>query len=79
MKNIESYLKQHYCRDYFNAYGETVKDGHYFMYREDVEGLVELIIRECADLFEIEYGQSEISGNDVATVLKKHFGVKECY
>jgi hypothetical protein len=32
-------------------------------------------VRECADLFEVEYGKSEISGYQVATVLKEHFGV----
>ena len=37
----------------------------------------ELIVRECADLFEVEYGQSEVSGNEVARVLKEHFGVEE--
>ena len=37
----------------------------------------ELIVRECANLFEIEYGTSEVSGNEVARVLQRHFGVKE--
>lgn len=37
----------------------------------------ELIVRECADLFEVEYGQSEVSGNEVAEIVKKHFGVEE--
>jgi hypothetical protein len=37
----------------------------------------ELIVRECANLFEIEYGTSEVSGNEVARVLKKHFGEQE--
>ena len=37
----------------------------------------ELIVRECANLFEIEYGTSEVSGNEVARVLKQHFGVEE--
>ena len=41
------------------------------------EKFAELIVRECAELFEIEYGQSEVSGNEVAKVLKKHFGVEE--
>ena len=40
------------------------------------EKFAELIVRECADLFEVEYGQSEVSGNEVAEVLKKHFGVE---
>ena len=36
----------------------------------------ELIVKACADLFEIEYGTSEVSGNEVARVLKQHFGVE---
>ena len=42
-----------------------------------LEKFAELIVRECANLFEIEYGTSEVSGNEVAKVLKKHFGVEE--
>lgn len=49
-ERIESYLKLHYCRDYFNTYGETVDDDHYFMYREDIDGLIELIVRECISI-----------------------------
>jgi hypothetical protein len=37
----------------------------------------ELIVQDCADLFEVQYGQSEVSGNEVARVLKQHFGVEE--
>ena len=42
-----------------------------------MERFAELIVRECANLFEIEYGTSEVSGNEVARVLQRHFGVKE--
>lgn len=71
--HIEAYLKQHYCRDYFNSYGETVEDDHYFMYREEVDGLIELIVRECCDvLFD-----NELGGYQVNYVLKEHFGVEE--
>ncbi len=37
----------------------------------------ELIIRECSDLFEIEWGEEKLTGNDVGYVLKEHFGVEE--
>jgi len=37
----------------------------------------ELIVRECSDLFEIEWGEEKLTGNDVGYVLKKHFGVEE--
>ena len=40
------------------------------------EKFAELIVRECADLFEVEYGQAQVSGDDVARVLKQHFGVE---
>lgn len=43
----------------------------------DQEKFAELIVRECANLFEIEYGTSEVSGNEVARVLKQRFGVEE--
>ena len=50
-ERIEAYLKQHYCRDYFNRYGEMVEDDYYFMYREEVDGLIELIIQDVLNLF----------------------------
>ena len=43
----------------------------------DRQKFAEMIVEECAELFEIEYGQSEVSGNEVAKVLKKQFGVEE--
>jgi len=43
----------------------------------DKEKFAELIVRECADLFEVEYGKYAVSGNTVAEVLKRHFGVEE--
>ena len=43
-----------------------------------IEKLVELIVRDAADMFEVEYGSSEgLSGNRIAAVLKEHFGVEE--
>lgn len=39
------------------------------------EKVAELIVRECAGLFEIEWGEENLTGNDVGYVLKKHFGV----
>ena len=35
----------------------------------------QLIIQECADLFEVEWGEEKLTGNDVGYVVKKHFGV----
>jgi hypothetical protein len=42
----------------------------------DLELFAELIVQECADLFEIEWGDEKLTGNDVGYVLKKHFGVE---
>ena len=52
-------------------------DSHYLhTHGEPLQKFAKLLVRECSDLFEIEYGQSEVSGNEVARVLKKHFGVE---
>lgn len=43
-------------------------------YRELIDQkFAELIAEDCADLFEIEYGASLISGDDVARLLKQRF------
>ena len=70
-ERIEQYIKQHHCRDYFNCYGETVEDDHYFMYREEVDGLIELIVRECADV------AADRDALDIYEEIREHFGVEE--
>lgn len=58
--------------------GECNDDmGHALIGTEAIEKFAELIVQECADLFEVEYGQSKVSGNEIAEVVKKHFGVHE--
>ena len=81
---IEAYLKQHYCRDYFNSYGEMVEDDHYFMYREEVDGLIELIVRECINRvrsrqqFATEDNQNVTQAFDLLVYdIESHFGVEE--
>lgn len=74
IEHIEAYLKQHHCRDYFNSYGETVEDDHYFMYREEVDGLIELIVRECAKLADEPTSQP---CNSYGEKIRQHFGVQE--
>ena len=44
---------------------------------EVLKKFAELIVRECADLFEVEWGDEKLTGNDVGYVVKKHFGVLE--
>jgi hypothetical protein len=75
-ERIESYLKQHHCRDYFNTYGETIDDEHYFMYREEVEGLIELIVRECAKVAFNDWCEGTNEESSQMAILK-HFGVEE--
>ena len=43
----------------------------------DKEKFAELIVRECADLFEVEWGSSMLQGTTAAHYLKQHFGVEE--
>ncbi len=61
---------------------EDYKDIWYLEYHnqtceEEMKKFAELLVRECADLFEIEWGDEKLTGNDVGYVLKKHFGVEE--
>lgn len=75
-ERIESYLKQHLCRDYFNTYGETIEDDHYFMYREEIDGLVKLIVKECVKVLEVQgvnTGREEYHYG--AHLVEEHFGV----
>ena len=82
--HIEAYLKQHYCRDYFNSYGETVEDDHYFMYREEVDGLIELIVQECMRMCEVTEmsfvtHDCDVEASGAITVkqfIAEHFGVE---
>jgi len=61
---------------------EDYKDIWYLEYHnqtceEEMKKFAELIVKECSDLFEIEWGEEKLTGNDVGYVLKKHFGVEE--
>lgn len=71
---IEQYVKQYHCEDYFNSYGESVADPHYFMYREEVDGLIELIVKECAliaGLMEFE------NRKNIGAAILDRFGVND--
>jgi|688.fasta_scaffold05241_24 hypothetical protein len=76
-ERIEAYLKQHYCRDYFDSYGETIEDDHYFMYREEVDGLIELIVRECAAIARQHNMKNADRSYLIHKAIKQHFGVEE--
>ena len=39
------------------------------------EKFAQLIVLECAGLFEVEWGEEKLTGNDVGYVVKKHFGI----
>ena len=53
---------------YRRAWKETT-DHHATMQK-----FAELIVRECANLFEVEWGEEKLTGNDLGYVVKKHFG-----
>jgi hypothetical protein len=46
------------------------------VYPSELQKFSESIVQECADLFEIEWGDEKLTGNDVGSVLKKHFGAE---
>ena len=47
-----------------------------FLNDEFMEKFAESIVQDCADLFEVEWGEEKLTGNDVGYVVKKHFGVE---
>ena len=57
--------------------GKIWEDGHVDWHTQFNQKFAELIVRECADLFEVEWGDEKLTGNDVGYVVKKHFGVEE--
>ena len=60
----------------FNEAGFHQPEMERLIVEHKFEKFAELIVQECAELFEVEYGTSEVSGNEVARVLKEHFGVE---
>lgn len=44
---------------------------------KELDRVAELIVQECADLLELEYGHSVLTGNKAAESIKKHFGIEE--
>ena len=80
-ERIEKYLEEHLCLYYIGEYGHPVKDPHYEMYREEVEGLIELIVRECVAICQDVDGEDNIDARsgrqDCAVEIRERFGVKE--
>jgi hypothetical protein len=52
-------------------------DTHHAQFDTRIEKFAKLIVQECANLFEVEWGDEKLTGNDVGYVVKKHFGVRE--
>ena len=49
-ERIEEYLEEYHCLYHFgDLSSDAIEDPHYFMYREEVEGLIELVVRECSN------------------------------
>lgn len=64
-ERIEAYLKSHLQREYHNSFGEIVEDAHYFMYREEIDDLVALIIDECIEqVLKEKYPEKYLEGGD---------------
>ena len=61
------------AQDWADAHAPYASEEHEYF----VEKFAQLIIQECADLFEVEWGDEKLTGNDVGYVVKKHFGVEE--
>lgn len=58
--------------------GAKIETAHWVYYDDfSYQKFAELIVKECADLFEVEWGEEKLTGNDVGYVVKKHFGVEE--
>ena len=41
----------------------------------DIERFGEMIVRECAGLLQVEWGESMLSGNDAGLAVLQHFDV----
>ena len=69
-KRIEVLAKQ--------AYKDVIKHTPSMLVTKEQyeQKFAELLIGECAAQLEIEYGSSELSGNEAAALLRKRFGVK---
>jgi hypothetical protein len=74
----ELYQQAHMVREY--PADDPMRGGNpptvYWGGERSAERFAELIVKECADLFEIEWGEEKLTGNNVGYVLKKHFGVE---
>jgi hypothetical protein len=69
VKDKEDRFEQLAAEANFNVY-------HSDIWRGTGRKFAELIVRECSDLFEVQWGEEKLTGNDVGYVVKKHFGVK---
>lgn len=80
--HIKGYLNQYRWQDYFNIYGESVEDKHYFMYHDEVHGLIELIVKETISEMTQQlwnYGIDESNNPSFYKAIdatKKTFGVE---
>ena len=68
-QRIRELANQMFSMEQFEYAEEFIND-------EFMEKFAELLVQDCADLFEVEWDESKLTGNDVGRVLKKHFGVE---
>lgn len=76
-KQIRAYLNKHLCRDYHNAYGELIEDPHYFMYENEMGTLIELVVKECANIVNETRWMVPPTQEQIARNLLERCGLKE--
>ena len=81
-KRVEAYLEEHLCLYYIGEYGHPVKDPHYEMYREEVEGLIELVVQECSDMMITNQSIDKDPNwnralRETSKKIKQHYGVEQ--
>ncbi len=73
MEKIESFLQSAIKPYYYNYYGEHIDDEHYFMYRDDIDDLIKLVVEECAGVAECN---GHVSGFSLGDLIRDHFANK---
>ena len=66
-------IRYRICPNTFKHIDDT--NGSHIRIEFDKEKFAELIVRECAELLELEYGHCALTGNSAAESIKKHFGI----
>jgi hypothetical protein len=74
-ERIKELAKEHIVYERFTQCGESIDEVYYEFYPEELQEFAELIIRECASVFEGVYTDQQ-RPERIDTRIKKHFGVE---